>query len=70
MSSDVQDISLRTLTVKELSKATGIQVWRLHQLVAEGKAPRHFRVGRVIRFRAKDVDAWLDEQSRQKEGGG
>lgn len=69
MSSEVQDAGLLTLTVKQLSKATGIQVWRVHQLVAEGKAPRHFRVGRVIRFRAKDVDAWLDEQSSQPEGG-
>lgn len=58
---------LRTLTVKQLSEATGIQVWRVHQLVAEGKGPPHFRIGRVLRFRAKDVDAWLSEQSRQKE---
>lgn len=54
--------ALRTMTVKELAKATGIQVWRIHELVAAGKGPPHFRLGRVIRFRANDVDAWLAAQ--------
>ena len=54
---------LRTLTVKQLAEATGIQVWRLHQLVAEGKGPPHFRVGRVIRFQASKVREWMEQQT-------
>lgn len=65
MASELEGL-LRTLTVRQLSEETGIQVWRIHQMVAEGKAPRHFRVGRVLRFRAKDVDAWLAEQTNNQ----
>ena len=34
-------------------------VWRWH---AEGKLPPPFRVGRVIRWRTRDVFAFLDEE--------
>jgi len=57
-----QTEELRTLTVKQLGEKTGIQVWRIQQMVRERKGPPFFRLGRTIRFRAKDVDAWLDQQ--------
>jgi excisionase family DNA binding protein len=60
---------LRTLTVKQLAEATGIQKWRIHQLVAEGHGPPHFRVGSVIRFRVTDVLKWMQQQTATKEKG-
>lgn len=53
--------NLRTLTVGQLSKVTGIQVWRIHQIVAEGKGAPHLRVGRAIRFRVNDVTEWMEQ---------
>lgn len=36
--------------------------WRTH-----GEGPHGFRVGKHVRYRREDVDAWLDEQ-RNKRG--
>ena len=67
--SEAVEEQLRTMTVKELAKATGFQVWRIHQMVNEGKSPPFFRVGRTIRFRAKDVARWMDSQTQNTEVG-
>jgi len=62
MSSDVMD-ELRTLTVEELSAATGIQAWRIRELVKAEKGPPHFRVGTTYRFPVLGVRRWLEEQT-------
>ena len=36
-------------------------------MIRHAAARPHFRIGKTYRFRAKSVDAWLDEQSSQKE---
>jgi predicted DNA-binding transcriptional regulator AlpA len=53
---------LRTLTVEELSQATGIRAWRIYALVKQGKAPPHFRVGSTLRFPITGVRRRLEEQ--------
>jgi excisionase family DNA binding protein len=57
--------TLRTLTTHEVSLATGIKRWRVLQLIAEGKGPRHFRVGKTIRVRVKDLESWLEAQTKK-----
>jgi excisionase family DNA binding protein len=54
---------LRTLTVEELSQATGIQAWRIYEMLKQGKAPPHFRVGCTYRFPIHGVRNWLMEQT-------
>jgi excisionase family DNA binding protein len=58
------------MTVRECAAATGIQMWRLRALLAAGRGPRYFRIGRVIRMRARDVETWLEEQTKQRHEGG
>lgn len=58
---------LRTLTIKELAEATGIQAWRLRELINANHGPPHFRVGRVIRFRVTDVRSWMEGQTNRRE---
>ena len=53
----------RLLTTRELAKATGIAVWRLHQLCAKGDGPPFIRVGRTRRFSETAVAQWIEEQS-------
>jgi predicted DNA-binding transcriptional regulator AlpA len=48
VSNDVGE--LRTLTLEELVAETGIQAWRIRELIKEGKGPPHFRLGRRYRF--------------------
>lgn len=36
-----------------------IYAWRYH-----GEGPRGFRVGRHLRFKWRDVDAWVNERIR------
>jgi len=62
MSSNMMD-ELRTLTVEELSQATGIQAWRIREIVKAGKGPPHFRVGTTYRFPVLGVRRWLGEQT-------
>lgn len=55
------------LTARELAAATGLPRWRIHELVAQGKGPKHMRVGRTLRFSEPDVLAWIaDETSREQ----
>jgi excisionase family DNA binding protein len=60
--SDAALTELRTLTVEELSQATGIQRWRIYALVKQGKAPPHFRVGSTLRFPIAGVRRWVEAQ--------
>ena len=53
----------RLLTTKELAAATGLPVWRIHELVAQGKGPPYLRVGRTYRYASDAVVQWIKEQS-------
>jgi excisionase family DNA binding protein len=53
----------RLLTVRELAAATGLPRWRIHEMVAQGKGPRHMRIGRTYRFPESDVLAWIAEET-------
>lgn len=35
-----------------------LSVWRLYK-----KGPKYIRVGRLIRYRRSDIEAWLDSQT-------
>ena len=60
---------LRSLTMEELSEATGLPTWRLREMVKQGKAPKHFRVGTTYRFPVAAVRKWFaDQTSSTKEG--
>ena len=60
---------LRTLTMEELEAETGIQSWRLRELIKAGKGPPHFRLGRRYRFPFSAAKQWLaDQTSSTKEG--
>jgi predicted DNA-binding transcriptional regulator AlpA len=54
---------LELLTTKDLSKLWGIaeitlRIWRLN-----GCSPRYVKLGRSVKYRRIDVEAWLDARS-------
>ncbi|WP_299310927.1 helix-turn-helix domain-containing protein [uncultured Halomonas sp.] len=56
----------RVLTEREAAAALGLQPATLRQSrwtgrLAGVKAPTFIRMGRNIRYRAEDLDAWLDQ---------
>lgn len=40
-------------------KETTAEIWRCY-----GKGPRYLKIGRLVRYRLSDLDAWLDQQAR------
>lgn len=47
------------LTLAELAALLSVPVHTLHDLWSKGRGPRGFRIGRELRFRQSEVDAWL-----------
>jgi len=47
------------LTLSELAVRLCVSVQTLYDLRSQGRGPHGFRVGRQLRFRASEIDAWL-----------
>jgi excisionase family DNA binding protein len=49
----------RVVTMSQLALQLGVSVQTLYDLRSQGRGPRGFRVGRELRFRISEIDAWL-----------
>jgi excisionase family DNA binding protein len=47
------------LSLSELAARLRVSVQTIYDLRSQGRGPRGFRVGRELRFRISEVDAWL-----------
>ena len=47
------------VTLSQLASQLGVSVQTLYDLRSQGRGPRGFRVGRELRFRVSEVEAWL-----------
>ena len=47
------------LSISELAAELGVSVQAIYDLRSQGRGPRGFRVGRELRFRVSEVEAWL-----------
>lgn len=57
----------RLLSPAELADMLGgIPVQTVYRWRTEGRGPRGIRVGRHVRFRRADVDAWLDSHADER----
>lgn len=64
----------RVLSLSELASRLHVSVQTLYDLRSQGRGPRGFRIGRELRFRGEEVDAWLarleeDDAARHPAGG-
>ena len=51
----------RLLRVREAAKQTGLEKWRLYELIKRGEGPPHMRVGRTIRISESARAKWIEE---------
>jgi excisionase family DNA binding protein len=47
------------LSLSELAARLRVSVQTIYDLRSQGRGPRGFHVGRELRFRASEIDAWL-----------
>ena len=52
----------RLLRVREAAELTGIERWRMYELLAEGIGPPHMRIGRTIRISEVALVEWIERQ--------
>jgi excisionase family DNA binding protein len=51
------------MTAEEVARYLGVPLPTLYMWRYVGRGPRASKVGRWLRYRRSDVDAWLDEQA-------
>jgi excisionase family DNA binding protein len=52
----------RLLRIREAAERTGIQRWRLYELIARGEGPPHMRVGKTIRISEVALIEWIERE--------
>ncbi len=57
----------RLLTAREVADRLGLTTETVLVWVRQGRLPA-FRLGRAIRFREADLDAWLEERATPRRG--
>jgi excisionase family DNA binding protein len=57
----------RLWTERQTADYLQVAVGTLRRWRAEGTGPPALRVGRTVRYRRSDVDAWVERQSKQPE---
>ncbi len=62
------------LSLSELAALLGVTAQTIYDLRSQGRGPHGFRIGRQLKFRASEVDAWLrrleEGDARHSRGGG
>lgn len=59
----------RMMNSPELAEEIGVPVQRLAVWRMEGTGPRYVKLGRSIRYRSSDVQAWLEANTVETTGG-
>jgi excisionase family DNA binding protein len=54
----------RMMTVEDLAEYLRLPVATIYKQRSEGTGPPGFRIGKYVRWRRSEVDAWLDESKR------
>jgi excisionase family DNA binding protein len=54
-------------TTEELSRQLKVSIPTLRRWRAEGKGPRALKIGRQVRYRESDIEAFLQRQSEPVE---
>lgn len=55
-------LSRQPLTTVQVSEQTSIPAATLRYWRSAGIGPKSFKLGRVVRYRPEDVDAWMQAQ--------
>jgi len=50
------------LNERQAAKYLGVSAGTLRLWRSEGRAPRFFRAGKLIRFRVRDLNEWIEQR--------
>jgi excisionase family DNA binding protein len=53
----------KLLTTEEVAEFLGVPVQTIYIWRTKKSGPKSIKVGKHLRFRQADIDAWLDEQA-------
>ena len=53
----------RLLSVKQVAQVTGLQRWRVYELLARGEGPASMRIGKTFRISEAALIAWIEQRS-------
>lgn len=59
METNATSATAPTMTLSELADLLSVSTQALYDLRSKGRGPRGFRVGRKLRFRVSEVEAWI-----------
>ena len=59
MDTDTTSGTAPTMTLSELAAFLSVSNQALYDLRSKGRGPRGFRVGRELRFRTAEIEAWI-----------
>jgi len=51
------------MSESELAQTANVSIAALRKWRREHKGPRYLKLGRLVRYLARDVDAWMDEHA-------
>ena len=54
------------LTIQCLANRVQVSAVTVRRWIMVGQAPAHLHIGRIIRFRLKDVQDWEDERAKEQ----
>jgi excisionase family DNA binding protein len=55
------------LCADEIARLLGVSLRHVHALNATGRLPRPFRLGRSVRWRLEELDAWIEAGAPNRE---
>jgi excisionase family DNA binding protein len=55
----------QVLSLSELCAHLGVSTQTMYDLRSQGRGPKGFRVGRELRFRVSEVEAWLERMEHE-----
>jgi predicted DNA-binding transcriptional regulator AlpA len=58
-----QEEPVLAISESELARRANVSIAVLRKWRRESKGPRHLKLGRLVRYLARDVDAWLEEHA-------
>lgn len=51
------------MTVEAVAEYLGVPVATVYAWNSRGLSPKRYRVGKYVRYRRTDVEAWIDQQA-------
>lgn len=63
-----KDFNDRLLTVAEVARYVGLAQGTIYNKVNRGEIP-YVKLGRAVRFRRSEIDAWIENQRPKADGG-